>query len=321
MKLSHSLFIVFALFFINNVAAQDFVAVDSKIKNYPAIADVAVLVDKLKTDFVTPTDKARAAYTWITTNVKYDVAFAENMEAKPIVAFSYKTEKERQIKEKKFKVDLANSTVTSKMAVCHGYAALLEYLLTSLGLEVQIIYGTIKTDPSEIGEIPTRINHAWNTVKIDGVWRFIDTTLGSGFISQKTNLFKFYFNDSYFFTKPERFFLNHYPVDSKWLLVPKTKSDFALQPVYFGLYFKNNYEILREGKGIVSSSNEENFAFTIKGLEEFDSVQCSFNVENKSIFLKPQNGSGDFVISLKGRKDNYLSIYVNREIIAIYKII
>ena len=57
------------------------------------------------------------------------------------------------------------------------------------------------------------------------------------------NLFKFYFNDAYFFTNPDRFFLNHYPADEKWLLVAKSKTDFAPLPVFFGGYFQNNYEI------------------------------------------------------------------------------
>lgn len=321
MKPTHTFFLVLVLLFINKVGAQDYEAVDSKIKNYPTITKVTVLADMINADFFTPAEKARAVYSWITTNIQYDVDFAKSMEAKPIIAFSYKTEKEKQLKEKQFKLDLATTTVVSKKAVCHGYASLTEYLLSRLGFEVLTVFGTIKTDPSQIGEIPTQINHAWNVVKIDGVWRFMDTTLGAGFISQKTKLFKFYFNDGYFFTKPERFFLNHFPVDEKWLFVSKTKKDFALQPIYFGLYFKNNYQISKAETGIASSIISENFVFSINGLGELDTVQCVFSDENKRIFLNKEANSEDFMISLKNRKDNYLSIYVNREIIAIYKII
>ncbi len=315
------IFIFLNLMFLNNSYSQKYDSVDSIVDNYSkGIISTDILADLINKDFIKQNEKARAVFRWVTTNISYDVKLSELMESKQINAFSYKTEKEKEIKEKKFKLDLATNVMISKSAVCHGYAALIENLCLKLGIEAKIISGNLKSDPSQIGELPNVTNHAWNVVKIDNNWQFMDATLGAGYISGNTNLFKFHFNESYFFTNPERFFLNHYPSDEKWLLIAINKKDFSQLPLFFGSYFQNNYQLIKPEIGLWSTSENENFTFKIKGLDQYDTVEYSTSIDDKIIYLDQKNDL-DYTISLKEIKNSYFSIYVNRKIVAIYKII
>jgi transglutaminase/protease-like cytokinesis protein 3 len=321
MQLKYLFFILFSFSFVNATYCQKYNLVDSIVDSYSKeISNADQLVELINKDFSKQEEKARAVFKWVTANISYDVDLAKVMESKSMNAFSYKTEKEKEIKEKKFKLDLVMNAMASRKAVCHSYAALVEYLCVKSGVETKIILGNLKSDPSEIGVLPNKINHAWNVVKIDNHWRFVDATLAAGFISLKTNSFKFYFNDSYFFTTPERFFLNHYPLDENWLLTKKNKKDFAQLPLFFGSYFQNNYHLIKSESGIYSTSENGNLIFAIQGLEQYDTVEYSSSINNKIIYLDQKNDS-DFTISLLDKKNSFVSIFVNGKIIAIYKII
>ncbi|SHM55560.1 transglutaminase domain-containing protein [Flavobacterium xinjiangense] len=321
MKLKYLFFIFFSFAFVNAAYCQKYILVDSIVESYSKeISNVDQLVELINKDFSKQEEKARAVFKWVTTNISYDVDLAKVMNSKSMNAFSYKTEKEKEIKEKKFKLDLVMNAMASRKAVCHSYAALVEYLCEKSGIETKIILGNLKSDASEIGALPNKINHAWNVVKIDNHWRFVDATLAAGFISLKTNSFKFYFNDSYFFTTPERFFLNHYPLDENWLLTKKNKKDFAQLPLFFGSYFQNNYDLIKSESGIYSTLENGNLIFAIQGLEQYDTVEYSSSINNKIIYFDQKNDS-DFTISLLDKKNSFVSIFVNGKIIAIYKII
>lgn len=309
----------FALLFcfvITNSFSKDLTEVDAIVKKYPSriakLEDVSVLINN---DFKIQSEKARAVYSWITFNIAFDVETAFSMN-QVSMAFSYKTEQEREIKEKKFKSEVIAKALQSGKAICHGYSMIFERLSQLSGLESKIIVGNLKSDPSQIGENNFITDHAWNAVKIDNEWKFIDTTLGAGYISQKDNSFKFDFNDSYFFISAENLFLNHFPEDKKWLTINKTKKDFLELPLYYRDYFRSNYSISPKS-GIVSSANP-NLHLEIKNLDEFDNAEYIFSSENKLVYLNNENKETAFDIPLEGKKNDYLTIYVNRKILVTY---
>lgn len=314
-------FLFLNLLFSKFLYSQKYNSIDSIVDTYPKnIITAEKLIELINKDFSKQDEKARAVFRWVATNISYDVDLAESMNYVSKNAFSYKTEKEREAKDKKFKLDLVTSTMNTKKTVCHGYAALIEYLYLKLGLESTIVFGNLKADPSQIGEMPDVTNHAWNVVKIDNNWQFVDATLAAGFVSSKTNSFKFYFNDAYFFTNPERFFLNHFPTDEKWLLVTKSKKDFASLPVFFGGYFQYNYEIIKPDSGICSTQNNHNLVFAIRGLEEYDTIEYSSSIDNIKTYLEPKNDL-DYSIPIQDKKGSYVTIFISGRIIAIYKVI
>lgn len=322
---SKSITYTFILFFLLNFSfsmhAQNYVLVDSIVDTYPKnISTLDNLAEYIRKDFKGDDEKARAIFRWITTNISFDVELAKKMNYKSLIVFSYFSEKEKEIKEKKFKSDLVKETFLTRKTVCHGYSVLIEYLCGKLDLEAKIIIGTLKSDPSEIGVFPNEFNYAWNVVKINDEWKFIDATLGAGSISSNTGLFKFDYNDGYFFTDPERFFLNHYPLDEKWLLVSKTKNDFAQAPFIFGNYFKYGYKIIGPISGIHSKKNG-NFIFSLKGLDEYDNVQYALNSDNKIVFLEQEDNTKEFSIDITNIVNDYISIFVIGKVIAVYKIV
>ena len=61
------------------------------------------------------------------------------------------------------------SVFLEKEAVCQGYASATQYLLRKLGIQSTIITGTLGSN----------VSHAWNLVKLDDEYYYMDTTLGN----------------------------------------------------------------------------------------------------------------------------------------------
>ena len=164
--------------FTISVNAQDYTKVDATVNSYPkTFASPDKFAEQVNKDFKNKEEKARAIFTWITTNIKYDlVAFGVN--ERP-AAFSFKTQEEKEAKQKKFKEELAAKTLKSKKGVCQGYATLFSVVADKVGLQSEIVTGTSKSHPAHIGKLPGASDHAWNVVKIDNQWKLIDATWGS----------------------------------------------------------------------------------------------------------------------------------------------
>lgn len=322
MKFFFKVFLLIGFFlFCGKTFSQDFIAVDSIVDGYPQtglkLDDLAKAIQK---DFTREDEKARAVFRWVTTQIAFDIPLAEKMDYKSLTAFSYTTEAEKLVKEKKFKEELVSQTFYTKKTVCHGYAVVVEYLCEKLNIETEVITGFLKSDPSEIGQMPTVVNHAWNAVKINGEWKFLDATLAAGFISERTNQFNFDYADGYFLTDPKRFFLNHYPLEEKWLLVDKTKKDFAALPCYLRNYTKFNYQISGPPSGLYEKINS-NFTFTVQGIDEYDNVLYSLNSTNNTQIILEQEYTKDFIIDLSAVSNDYLTLYINNRPMVVYKIV
>jgi transglutaminase/protease-like cytokinesis protein 3 len=246
MKNQLALIVLLLSFLVN---AQDKNDVYAIVYDYPnSVQSIEILADKIKSDFASNEDKARAVFSWIAFNVKYDVTGNSGK------GFYYTNEKDRQEKNQKQIKEMVATALNNNIATASGYAFLFENLAKTVGLEVVTIAGTLKSDPSQIGQMPNGTNHLWNAVKINDKWALLDVTLGAGYIGSNGQ-FKPDFNDGYFFTNPERFYLNHYPNNTEWLFVNKTKENFSKLPLFFGDYIASGYTIVSPDMGIIKPKN------------------------------------------------------------------
>ena len=165
-------------------------------------------------------EKARALYRWVTENIQYNV--------EGLYSGNYG--------------NLAPEAVMQGgTAVCDGYSSLFEELASAAGLEVVTIKGYAKGTGYNVGSsLPNLFNHAWNAVKIDGLWHLLDSTWGAGAMDEK-GVYVHQFEPFYFLTPPEQFAVTHFPEDPKWQLLgePLTRKEFEsspyLKPEFFNL--------------------------------------------------------------------------------------
>lgn len=309
------------LFITVGTHAQDFEKVDNTVKTYPrSFITTDKFAERVTSDFSRDDEKARAIFTWIATNISYDLG-ALGRAASP-GGFSYRTEEERLAKINKFKDDLALKTMRSRKGICHGYATLYAIVAEKAGLEAVVIPGASKTFLSHIGKAPGVSDHAWNAVKINGEWKLLDVTWGAGGVEGNTQKFTFDFNDSYFFMKPEDFYLKHYPEDEKWLMTRATKEEFAALPLYYGSHFRQGYKFISPDAGILTNKQSA-IDFKIKGLSPDSKIGYAFSDERKLNKILPvfTGDIAQFKIPLDNKPTGILTIYVDEESVASYKII
>ncbi len=139
---------------------------------------------KCETNF----EKAWLIYVWITANINYNVD-------------GFRTGD--------YGRNDAESVLRTGCCVCEGYARLYMQLCEGLGLECRKITGYAKGFGYRIGNKMIEMNHAWNALKIENRWYFVEATWGSG---QCTNDYKFkkIFNPMWFLTPSQVFMYDHY---------------------------------------------------------------------------------------------------------------
>ncbi len=157
--------------------------------------------------------KARAIYRWIAANIAYDVDafFGDSGDA----AFE------------------PADVLRIGKAVCAGYSELFRYLARSLDLKVVTIGGRAKGYGYNSGDPEVPVNHDWNAVLVDGKWRLIDVTWGSGYVAD-SNEYQAEFTPLWFDTPPELFVLWHLPEVASWQQLDRKVSyaEYLDQPWY-----------------------------------------------------------------------------------------
>ncbi len=313
-----TIIVFLTLIITKSLFSQDFRAVDEKVKSYPhSFRNPENLAERINTDFTQPEEKARAIYAWIALNIAYDVK-AFNSGTKRI-SYSYTTPEEKTEIENKLEADLAKQTLKKKRAVCQGYATLFKILADLTSIECEIINGTARTRPQDIGKKTTQTNHAWNAIKIKDGWKLIDATWGAGYLDAQSGQFVKEYTDIYFFTEPEKFFLKHYPENPDWLLIKKSASDFAQLPLFYNAYLNSKIEIIEPTKGTIKIPKNNLIKIVLRNCEN-EKVSFGFNNDKKSIQPEPQLRKGLCYFEIKAGSAAYLTIYINHRAFASYKL-
>ncbi|HEX9981086.1 MAG TPA: transglutaminase domain-containing protein [Flavobacterium sp.] len=306
--------IILFFFLSSSIAYPQFESVDAKVKLYPkTFSRTEDLSAKINHDFSRDDERARAIFTWIALNIRYDL---NEYITGSSVAYSYSSPEDKIEKEKKYRLTLVNKTLKSGKAVCEGYASLFTNLCAQSGIEAVIIAGTSRNHYSLIGKLPKQSDHAWNAVKLNGQWRLVDVTWAAGVVDDQG--FKKVFNDAYFMTPPDKFFHTHYPDDPKWLLTTKTPEDFANQAFYYPTYVKSNFKF-NINSGVVKFVKNLPVEFKVENLKPTDRVYYITSRDNTldRVAVDDQN---KFLIYPSAKLTGYLTIFINEKPIVSYKI-
>jgi len=243
------------LFFLATiiVRAQDFSLTEEKVNSYPKFRKVENLAQQIANDFKTEEQQVQAAFYWLAHNIQYDLDAYYNPKNKRI-SFRYRNEQEKLDKLQAIKDEIVNETLLTRKAICEGYAQTFAKVCSILQIENEVIKGYIRNSSNEIANPKINSNHAWNAVKLDGKWIYIDATWAAGVVNN--NRWQALFN-AYYFDFPEgKYFKTHFPEKKIWQLRVgrMDKKDFYNQPIYDTAFLQSDLDLISPLKGILDKN-------------------------------------------------------------------
>ncbi len=314
--------LITALLSFTFLNAQQLSEIDSKVAQYPKTfnseKELAALINR---DFETEADKARAIYTWITTNVEFDTKtyFSKKKKSKRI---RYKNAVDRANKIRNKEIKLENRALKEHLAVADGYTILYKRICDLTGVYGYILKGTAKVKPTDVGVKPVMQNHKWNVVQVGKDWFFVDAAMGAGIVDYAEKKYVHYPNDKYFFTPPEKFFYNHFPKDKGWSLTENTAEDFANLPLFTGEYLRNDFELIAPLNGVLSLQGQDSVLFRMKSPVPHEDLTYQYNFEKQPTEI-PVIKDGDeytFSVPFAVKRRGYLTLFYKSEAIISFKI-
>lgn len=195
--------------------------------------------------------KIKLIHDWIADTVTYDVA----MLSKTTVTGQ----------------DLA-TVLTSRRAVCAGYAALFERMAKIAGFEVKTVHGYTKGLGGDF-DFNFQNSHAWNMVRIDDLWYFVDTTFDAGAFDATggRGQYKKRYSTDYLFAPPVQLRYTHYPEDrlDQLSASPMNRLAFKNQALVTPEYFKLDLAV-QQISGSAATLSSLTYAQKTSGLFSLD---------------------------------------------------
>lgn len=299
------------LFISISTFSQNFDKVDAKVLKYPRFSKVENLANQIEKDFSKDIDKARAAFFWLTQNIRYNLKELYNPR-KRSYRFRYSSEEEKIQKLQAIKDKLIADTFRNKTGVCEEYAQSFKKICDLLEIEAEVIKGYVRNDAREIGSLPNSTNHAWNAVKIDGKWLILDATWAAGHEFNGKWIREF---NNYFFNMPtHKIFKTHYPEETLWVLRFGRMSleEFYNQPIYTNTFLGLKAELIAPKTGVISIKSTENIELKFKNLDL--NSRISYAVKGNKYAQKPviKTENGISTLTLQNPKRNTdLVLYIN----------
>lgn len=321
-KKNFLIFLFINIIFLQFSLAQKYSAVDNIVLKYPKNFDsTEELAERIEKDFNSDYDKARAIYSWIAFNIKYD--YNAFLNPPRMQSFSYRNEAEKQRKIKQFNDNILQSAFKSRKAVCEGFTLLFQHLTSLVGIKSEIVRGDSKTRLVDIGKKETTSNHAWNTVILGGKWRLIDVTWGQGYYDSTKGRMVKDFDPIYFDTDPDYFFAKHFPDSGSYLGRNLNKLDFLNGPLIYNKTISGDNKIIVPESGIIEVKNGETITFVIKNISKSDPF-FYLNKKNQAVRIvtsKERRGNLEFQIIFDKTIGSTITFFLNTNSIASFKII
>lgn len=121
---------------------------------------VSTLVSNITQGKTSEREKFEAIFTWVAENIRYDYKVYFSSQG------GSKTNIKKVLKERK--------------AICVDYATLMDTLCAVAGLTNVSVYGYAKDDIFDVNDSLYIDNHAWNAIRLDGLWYLYDATWAAG---------------------------------------------------------------------------------------------------------------------------------------------
>ncbi|TYP97988.1 transglutaminase superfamily protein [Tenacibaculum adriaticum] len=267
--------LIFFLLISFSISAQNFSVIKEKTDLYSGLLTAEKLAHKIELDFSSEEDKVKAIFCWMTKNIRYDLDEFYNPTRKEI-SFRYRTNEERDQKLQEIKNKTVAETLSTRKGVCEGYAQTFSKICDLLQIENEVITGYVRTSSNTIGKPQQQPNHAWNTVKINNKWIFIDTTWGAGYENNGKWLRNF--NPYYFNISTKKYFKTHFPEKSIWRLRVgrMEKEEFYNQPIYSHLFLKSDVELTAPKSGILSKNKNGKIDIILKNIKPSQQIHVGF---------------------------------------------
>ena len=171
--------------------AQDlyeFSAVDQRARMIPheETYSTNAIANYITLHFKSDRDKLRAAYTWVTGNIRYNTD--------SMYSINWGDDPEKKI----------TAALRRRKGVCENYAAIFTDIALKCGIPSFVVTGYTRQGGSIV-----RTGHSWNVVKVNNDWLLCDPTWDEAFRSSA----------KYFLLSPEQFIQTHMPFDPLWQLL------------------------------------------------------------------------------------------------------
>jgi transglutaminase-like putative cysteine protease len=180
-----------------------------------------------------PFKRVKALHDWVVTRLQYDL---------------------ESLKPGRRKAQDPNAVFQSRVAVCEGYARLMVELGRLTGDQIVYIGGDVRKADGAAAPV----GHAWNGVKVNGLWYLVDTTWDDPIETERPS--RSYGTD-YLFIPPNVAIFSHFPDDSRWQLMEAklTRGDFLRQPFARPGIARDRLTLKRPGRATVDAHDTLEF--------------------------------------------------------------
>lgn len=292
-------------------AGRDFKEVDDYAKKLGRLdsLNMGTIANLLTKKFDDKTDKCRAIFTWIATNISYDLKNAR----------SGNTDK-----------NTSTLVLLNRKGLGAGYANLYQDMCSVAGIRCLTVDGFVKFTSEQIGDTKTEINHTWNVVQLGQspeAWYYVDVCRGSGFPDAEYKTFTPAYNDEYFFATLNIFNWEHCPDNPAWYLGPKPKGkkEFFELPAIKPAAYEMGLKSFTPADGAVKAKVAKPFYFSFKLKYDLDITKVALVFgEDKKKKSKPMEFSfNNGILSFSYKpvdEDTYpVTVVVNDKELLLYK--
>jgi hypothetical protein len=205
MKFSLVLLFIMGIYIPANAQFNEYSDIDRIALNIPSSQTntTAEIAAYIKQNFDTDKKKVRAAYAWVTANIRY------NKDSPHLAILN--EDREQKI----------TAALKRRKGVCENFATIFSDICVKSGLKSYVVEGYTRQ-----GGFTDKSPHAWSTVCVDNKWHLYDPTWDAGYASN--GVFMNHVRNEYFEPSPLNFAESHMPFDPMFQLLeyPITYNEF-----------------------------------------------------------------------------------------------